>query len=93
MEINQSNPSQKALLHRLHRIEGQVHGVQEMVMQERSCEEVLQQLSAIRSAITSTMQFTLEEYAAKCMANLAEKGASEQQQVIKNLLKQLTVIG
>jgi CsoR family transcriptional regulator, copper-sensing transcriptional repressor len=39
------------LLDRLRRIEGQVRGLQRMVAEESACEDVLTQLSAIRSAL------------------------------------------
>ena len=42
--------SQEEVLKRLRRIEGQVRGVARMVEDGRDCREVLQQLSAIRSA-------------------------------------------
>ena len=38
------------LSHRLRRIEGQVRGVQRMVDEDRDCPEILQQMTAIRSA-------------------------------------------
>jgi CsoR family transcriptional regulator, copper-sensing transcriptional repressor len=36
---------------RLHRIEGQVRGVERMIEEERECPDVLQQMAAIRSAV------------------------------------------
>ena len=36
---------------RLKRIEGQVRGVQKMVEEERDCSDILQQMTAIRSAM------------------------------------------
>jgi len=41
----------KALLARLARIEGQVRGIRELIEQERECELIAQQLSAVRGAI------------------------------------------
>ncbi len=41
----------KKILNRLKRIEGQVKGLQSMIMENRSCEEVLTQLAAVRSAL------------------------------------------
>ena len=36
---------------RLRRIEGQVRGVERMVQEDRECQEILQQMMAIRSAV------------------------------------------
>ena len=44
------NQAKDKLINRLHRIEGQVRGVQTMISDERNCRDILQQLSAIRSA-------------------------------------------
>lgn len=38
------------IMNRLKRIEGQVRGIQNMIVEERSCKEVISQLSAVRSA-------------------------------------------
>lgn len=38
------------IMNRLKRIEGQVRGIQNMMVEERSCKEVISQLSAVRSA-------------------------------------------
>ena len=47
-----TSPEVKAdLVTRLHRIEGQVRGVEKMVQEERDCGAILQQMSAIRSAV------------------------------------------
>jgi CsoR family transcriptional regulator, copper-sensing transcriptional repressor len=50
----QNQEIKKQLLSRLRRIEGQVRGVQGMIDEERDCQEILQQLSAIRSAVQGT---------------------------------------
>jgi len=65
------NPEAKEILYkRLRRIEGQVRGVQAMLQEERDCQEILQQLSAIRSAVQGTSRVFLKEYAAQCLLDL-----------------------
>lgn len=67
--MNIQNPEAKEkLLVRLRRVEGQVRGVQNMIHEERDCRDVLQQLSAVRSAVQSISRLFLEEYAATCLA-------------------------
>lgn len=41
------------ILWRLHRIAGQVHGLERMVTRQESCHEILRQSSAIRGALLS----------------------------------------
>jgi len=64
------NPEVKAeLLRRLRRIEGQVRGVQKMVTEERDCQEILQQLIAIRSAVQGASLTYLQQVASDCLLN------------------------
>ena len=58
------------LIRRLHRIEGQVRGVQTMLMEERECQEIMQQLTAIHSAVQSTSRIFLQDYAITCLTDM-----------------------
>lgn len=58
------------LIQRLRRIEGQVRGVQGMLEEERDCREIMQQLSAIHSAVQGASRIFLQEYATSCLAEL-----------------------
>jgi DNA-binding FrmR family transcriptional regulator len=58
------------LINRLKRIEGQVRGVQAMLNQERECQDIMQQLAAIHSAVQSTSRIFLQDYAAVCLADM-----------------------
>lgn len=51
--MSEDKDSNKAVLHRLHRIEGQVRGIIRMVEEGKDCEEVLNQIAAVRSAMES----------------------------------------
>lgn len=69
--------AKQALVKRLRRIEGQVRGVETMVEQERECQEILQQLAAIRSAVQGASLAFLEQYVSSC---LLEDGADDRPQ-------------
>jgi len=58
--------SKEVLLKRLKRIEGQVRGVQKMIVEERECESLVTQLAAIRSAIESVGALVLNNYMKLC---------------------------
>jgi CsoR family transcriptional regulator, copper-sensing transcriptional repressor len=60
-----SNPEE--LKKRLHRIEGQVRGVAKMIEDDRDCREVVQQLTAIRSAVQQVSLLVVRNYAADCL--------------------------
>ncbi len=68
----QKQPSKEDLIQRLRRIEGQVRGVQGMLADERDCQEVLQQLAAVRSALQSVSRAFLQQYVASCLLELEE---------------------
>jgi len=62
------DPEVKAdLLRRLRRIEGQARGVARMVEQERDCQDILQQLAAIRAAAHQASLRLLRSYAFDCI--------------------------
>jgi len=74
------------LLSRLRRIEGQVRGVQAMVVDERDCGEVLQQLTAIQSAVRSASLAFIEEYASRCLLEPSGDDRARREELLKNLL-------
>lgn len=81
------NPEVKQqMLSRLRRIEGQVRGVHTMIEEERSCEEILQQLSAIRSAVQSASAIFLQEYAVDCLVELEVTDRSERQKFVHDMI-------
>lgn len=52
---------------RLRRIEGQVRGVQRMVEDGRDCRDIVTQVAAIRSALSSVSSVVLQCYAHNCL--------------------------
>ena len=58
---------------RLRRMEGQLRGLQKMVVEERSCPEILVQLAAVRAGVESVAVLVLRNYAHICAA---KKGAA-----------------
>jgi CsoR family transcriptional regulator, copper-sensing transcriptional repressor len=61
------NVSSEELKKRLSRIEGQVRGVSKMIEAGRDCREVIQQLTAIRSAVQQVSLLVARTYAAGCL--------------------------
>ncbi len=52
---------------RLHRIEGQVRGIERMVDEERYCIDVLTQISAIQAALDKVALSLLDDHARNCL--------------------------
>jgi CsoR family transcriptional regulator, copper-sensing transcriptional repressor len=58
------------LIQRLKRIEGQIRGIQVMLDKERDCREIMQQLTAVHSAVQSASRIFFQDYAAACLAKM-----------------------
>jgi DNA-binding FrmR family transcriptional regulator len=68
---------QEAVLKRLARIEGHVHGIKRMVEQDTPCPDVLVQIAAVRSALNSVGQIILEDHLRSCMIKAVKDGDFE----------------
>ena len=77
------------LTKRLKRIEGQVRGVQAMITEERDCRELLQQISAIRSALQAVTLLLVEDYASDCLLNPSGDNPAQRQELVKDLISLL----
>ncbi len=73
----QNTETKEKLIMRLKRIEGQVRGVQSMLADERDCQEIMQQLGAIHSAVQSTSRVFLQDYASYCLAEIDDTSNQE----------------
>ncbi len=67
-------PDRRALLTRLHRIEGQVRGIARMIDDDVYCIDVLTQVSAASSALRSVALVLLEQHLQHCLAEAAQSG-------------------
>ena len=67
----------KAVLNRLSRAIGHLESVKRMVEDGRDCTEVLIQLAAVRSALSSTAKVILKDHIEHCLADAAENGGKE----------------
>ena len=50
------------ILSRLKRIEGQIRGIQGMIIEERPCSDIMIQLTAVRSALNQVSKLILENH-------------------------------
>ena len=63
-----------ALVKRLHRIEGQVRGIERMVEDERYCIDILTQISAVSTALESLAFKLLDDHVKHCVAGALSSG-------------------
>ncbi len=63
-----------ALVKRLHRIEGQVRGIERMVDEDRYCIDILTQIGAVTTALESLAYRILDEHVNHCVAGALASG-------------------
>jgi DNA-binding FrmR family transcriptional regulator len=63
-----------ALVKRLHRIEGQVRGIEKMVEDERYCVDILTQIAAASTALESVAFKILDDHVNHCVAHALASG-------------------
>lgn len=81
-----------ALLARLKRMEGQVRGVQQMVVDDRYCLDVVQQISALTAAAREVALLVVEDHlrgvaAEAVSAQDGEAAITEMTEVLRRMLR------
>ncbi len=64
----------EALIKRLHRIEGQVRGIEKMIGDDRYCIDIITQISAVTTALESVAFKILDEHVNHCVAGALASG-------------------
>ena len=62
------------LVKRLHRIEGQVRGIERMVEDDRYCIDILTQIGAVKTALEQVGARLLEDHVTHCVAGALASG-------------------
>ncbi|HEY7604885.1 MAG TPA: metal-sensitive transcriptional regulator [Gaiellaceae bacterium] len=73
--------AKEALVRRLHRIEGQVRGIERMVVEERYCIDVLTQIAAVSTALESVALEILDDHVNHCVAGALAAGDEDDARV------------
>ncbi|MGM0777725.1 MAG: metal-sensing transcriptional repressor [Bacillota bacterium] len=73
----------KSIVNRLAKIEGHVRAIKKMTEEGRDCNDLLIQLSAVRSAVDSCGKLILKDHIEGCLIEAVKSGKEEE------MLKQL----
>ena len=65
------NPCHKEEIPSLNRIEGQVRGIANMIDEEKYCIDILNQIKAVRNALTSIEGKILKRHMKECVKELS----------------------
>ena len=74
---HRQQPEYDALIRRLNRIEGQVRGVRGMVEKDAYCTDILDQVSAIQSALSAFSRELLNSHIHTCVVQDIQAGKLE----------------
>ncbi|MEX2462370.1 MAG: metal-sensitive transcriptional regulator [Paenibacillaceae bacterium] len=78
-----SDKMKKNLITRLNRIEGQIRGVKGLIEKDTYCDDVLNQIAAVQSALNGVGKLLLEGHLKECVVERIQAGEIE---VIDELL-------
>ena len=76
-----------ALVKRLHRIEGQVRGIEKMVEDDRYCIDILTQIAAVRAALDGVALKVLEDHVQHCVREGGDEKAAELTAAVERLIR------
>jgi DNA-binding FrmR family transcriptional regulator len=76
-----------AILNRLRRVEGQARGLQRMLEEDRSCEEVLTQLSATKAALDRVGVLLVSLMMRECLEEEGEDGTTVSHDAVEHAVE------
>lgn len=79
----------KKLKNRMHRIIGQMNGVEKMIEENRYCGDILIQIGAIEKSLQSIGYQILEEHLKSCVVEDVQEGKVETMDEVMKLMKNL----
>lgn len=83
------HPSHKSNLVALRRIEGQVRGVQKMIEDRKYCIDILNQIHAVKGALSRVEEKILEKHLQNCVTDAVKGGSEKKKQQKLNEILQL----
>lgn len=88
-ELDALPPERKAMLNRLKRVEGQLRGIQRMILEDKPCPEILVQLTAARKAMQNACIEILKGYVKRCLVESGGNREPEKMEDMEKLIRTL----
>lgn len=82
--------TRKDMLQRLKRIEGQSRGIQHMIEEGRDCQDILNQIAAMRAATHSLGIYLLEEFAQLCLHTSVQSDTAETEKKVAQMVSMIS---
>lgn len=86
-KTTRADGDKKSIISRLNRIAGQIGGVKKMVEDDKYCDDILIQLSAINKSVKSLANFLVEKHMYSCVLEDIKAGNTEILSEVANLFK------
>ncbi len=87
---HRDNDERRDLIHRLHRIEGQIRGITTMIETDAYCTDVITQVAAARAALDSFNRLLLERHVRTCVADGIRAGDDSVVDELNDIIKKIT---
>ncbi|MCX8029088.1 MAG: metal-sensitive transcriptional regulator [Brevinematales bacterium] len=84
-----SHELKENLKNRISRAKGHLESISKMIEEDRACEEIVLQLSAVKSALNETIVKLLEGHMEMCMNNQKDCGNFDAIELVKVLIRTL----
>lgn len=79
----------KQLKNRIHRITGQLNGIEKMLDENRYCGDILIQIAAVERALESLGYLVLSDHLKTCVTENVRNGKDESMDEVLDLIKKL----
>lgn len=80
---------QKELINRIRTVKGHLGGIEKMIEEQKSCEQVLVQILAVKAAMDKIGMAVIENYVEECLLAAMEEPETLQKKV-KDIVKTLS---
>jgi len=87
---NRTEEEKKRLITRLSMVEGQIRGIKQMIEDDRDCNDIVIQLSAITSGLKSLGSSMIQNHMRTCMVDEIKKGNLDVVENIQALMGHLS---
>lgn len=84
-----SEKQKKNLTTRLNRVEGQIRGIKAMIERDTYCDDVLNQIAAAQSALSSVGRLLLEAHMKSCVIERIQEGDEQVLDEVLHTIKKL----
>lgn len=83
MTTNDSKP----IIANIHRMQGQLSGIERMIHEQRDCADIVTQLLAIKSALDSVARTIMSSSAGACMRSGSKKDLKKLQETLDSVFR------